>query len=100
MTSMSSSIHPNVRVDNPTHVINVTKQVLKVEMSPFDWSHNLICIAHIDEIIIGIVKFQVCYAYNYALVLDYLPRCKIIFFLKLFTKNCKCLLSTTHKFSS
>lgn len=56
---MSSSIHPTVRVDNPTHIINLTKQVLKVEMSPFEWSHNLICIAHADEIIVGIVKFQV-----------------------------------------
>lgn len=52
-------IHPNLKIDNPTHVINMSKQVFAVELSPFEWSHNLICIAHIDEVLIGSVKFQV-----------------------------------------
>ncbi|XP_054268472.1 nucleoporin Nup37 [Macrosteles quadrilineatus] len=51
-------IHSTVRIDSPTHVINLSEQVFKVEMSPFEWSHNLICVAHSDEIIIGTVKFQ------------------------------------------
>jgi hypothetical protein len=63
MMSMSSiiidKIHSTVRIDSPTHVINLPEQVLKVEMSPFEWSHNLISIAHTDEIVIGMVKFQV-----------------------------------------
>jgi len=62
MMSMSSiiidKIHSTVRIDSPTHVINLQEQVLKVEMSPFEWSHNLICIGLSDEIIIGLVKFQ------------------------------------------
>ncbi|XP_046673013.1 nucleoporin Nup37 [Homalodisca vitripennis] len=62
MMSMSSiiidKIHSTVRKDDPARVINLSKQVLKVEMSPFEWSHSLICIVHIDEIVVGVIKFQ------------------------------------------
>lgn len=59
MVKTSATINTNIKVDKPTHVIKMNKQVIKVEMSQFEWSHNLICVAHPDEIIIGIVKFQV-----------------------------------------
>lgn len=61
MMSMSSIIMDKTHSTptSNTRVVNLSKQVLKVEMSPFEWSHNLICIAHTDEIIVGMVRFQV-----------------------------------------
>lgn len=59
MMSMSSIIGD--KIHSSMRVVNLSKQVLKVEMSPFEWSHNLICIAHTDEIIIGMVRFQVMF---------------------------------------
>lgn len=62
MTSIIvDSIHSAMRIDNPAHVIDLPKQVMKVEFSPYEWSHNLICIAYPDEVIVGVVKFQVIY---------------------------------------
>lgn len=59
MMSMSSVIIDKTHSASNTRIVNLSKQVLKVEMSPFEWSHNLICIAHTDEIIVGMVRFQV-----------------------------------------
>lgn len=59
MMSMSSVIIDKPHSASNTRIVNLSKQVLKVEMSPFEWSHNLICIAHTDEIIVGMVRFQV-----------------------------------------
>lgn len=56
---MSSVIIDKTHSASNTRIVNLSKQVLKVEMSPFEWSHNLICIAHTDEIIVGMVRFQV-----------------------------------------
>lgn len=52
-------IHSTVKIDNPTHVIELPKQVMRVEMSPYEWSHNIMCIAYEDEIAIATIKFQV-----------------------------------------
>lgn len=57
MMSLSSIVID--KTTSNTRVVNLSKQVVKVEMSPFEWSHNLICIAHTDEIIVGMVRFQV-----------------------------------------
>lgn len=59
MMSMSSVILDKTHSASNTRIVNLSKQVLKVEMSPFEWSHNLICIAHTDEVIVGMVRFQV-----------------------------------------
>lgn len=59
MMSMSSVVIDKTHSASNTRIVNLSKQVLKVEMSPFEWSHNLICIAHTDEIIVGMVRFQV-----------------------------------------
>lgn len=56
---MSSVVIDKTHSASNTRIVNLSKQVLKVEMSPFEWSHNLICIAHTDEIIVGMVRFQV-----------------------------------------
>uniref|UniRef100_A0A1B6DC57 Nucleoporin Nup37 n=1 Tax=Clastoptera arizonana TaxID=38151 RepID=A0A1B6DC57_9HEMI len=59
MTSMLvDNLHSSIKIDNPVHVIDLPKQVIKVEFSPYEWSHNLIAIAYPDEINIGIIKFQ------------------------------------------
>lgn len=59
MMSISSVIIDKTHSASNTRIVNLSKQVLKVEMSPFEWSHNLICIAHTDEVIVGMVRFQV-----------------------------------------
>lgn len=59
MMSMSSVVIDKTHSPSNTRIVNLSKQVLKVEMSPYEWSHNLICIAHTDEIIVGMVRFQV-----------------------------------------
>lgn len=51
-------IHSTVKIDNPTHVIELPKQVMRVEMSPYEWSHNIMCIAYKDEIAVATIKFQ------------------------------------------
>lgn len=55
------SINLSVKVDHPTHVIHLPEQVIKVEFSPFEWSHSLICIVFSEKISVGVVKFQVGY---------------------------------------
>ncbi|RZF35924.1 hypothetical protein LSTR_LSTR008494 [Laodelphax striatellus] len=52
------NIHLNVKVNNPTHVMELPEQVVKVELSPFEWSHNLICIALPKLISVRVIKFQ------------------------------------------
>lgn len=47
----------------PTHTIDFTDQIFRVEFSPYEWSQNVICIALANKIAVGNVKFQV-YVYS------------------------------------
>jgi nuclear pore complex protein Nup37 len=47
----------------PTHTIDFTDQIFRVEFSPYEWSQNVICIALANKIAVGNVKFQV-YVYR------------------------------------
>lgn len=42
----------------PTHAIDFTDQIFRVEFSPYEWSQNIICIALANKIAVGNVKFQ------------------------------------------
>lgn len=42
-----------------SHLINFNDQIYCFEISPYDWSQNLICVAIRNKIIIGIIKFPV-----------------------------------------
>ncbi|XP_076647960.1 nuclear pore complex protein Nup37 [Halictus rubicundus] len=41
-----------------TFELKFSKQIYCVELSPYEWSQNLICIALAEEIVIGTIKFQ------------------------------------------
>lgn len=43
----------------PTFQLHFSKQIYCVELSPYEWSQHLICIALAEEIVIGTIKFQV-----------------------------------------
>lgn len=43
----------------PTFQLNFSKQIYCIELSPYEWSQQLICVALAEEIVIGTVKFQV-----------------------------------------
>ncbi|XP_015514813.1 nucleoporin Nup37 [Neodiprion pinetum] len=45
-------------VTPPTYKLNFSEQIYCVELSPYEWSQRLICIALTGKITIGIVKFQ------------------------------------------
>lgn len=53
------SLHLNIKVDNPTHVVRFPDKVITLEFSPFKWSHSLVCIAFPEKISVGEIKFQV-----------------------------------------
>lgn len=42
----------------PTFQLHFSKQIYCVELSPYEWSQHLICVALAEEIVIGTVKFQ------------------------------------------
>ncbi|XP_053999095.1 nucleoporin Nup37 [Hylaeus anthracinus] len=42
----------------PTFQLHFSKQIYCVELSPYEWSQQLICIALAEEIVIGTIKFQ------------------------------------------
>lgn len=43
----------------PSHTIDLEKQIYCFELSGYEWSQNLVCIAVQTKIILGIVKFPV-----------------------------------------
>ncbi|XP_043264492.1 nucleoporin Nup37 [Colletes gigas] len=43
---------------SPTFQLHFSKQIYCVELSPYEWSQHLICIALAEEIVIGTIKFQ------------------------------------------
>lgn len=43
----------------PTYQLHFSKQIYCVELSPYEWSQHLICVALAEEIVIGTIKFQV-----------------------------------------
>lgn len=47
------------KAPTPVHVLSFSDQVVCVEFSPYLWSHDLICVAFPDKIVVGTVKFQV-----------------------------------------
>ncbi|XP_043593911.1 nucleoporin Nup37 [Bombus pyrosoma] len=42
----------------PTYQLHFSKQIYCVELSPYEWSQHLICVALAEEIVIGTIKFQ------------------------------------------
>lgn len=49
----------NVKLDSPVHVVDLPKQVMAVEFSPFEWSQNVILLAFPKVISVASIKFQV-----------------------------------------
>lgn len=45
-------------VSPPTYKLDFAEQIYCVELSPYEWSQHLICIALTGKITVGIVKFQ------------------------------------------
>lgn len=43
----------------PTFKRNFFERIYCVELSPYEWSQHLICVALAKEIIVGTVRFQV-----------------------------------------
>lgn len=43
----------------PTYKLDFSEQIYCVELSPYEWSQHLICIALTRKITVGILKFQV-----------------------------------------
>lgn len=43
----------------PAHVISLDDQIQCFELSGYEWSQNLVCIAVQSKIILGIIKFPV-----------------------------------------
>ncbi|KAK7598173.1 hypothetical protein V9T40_006408 [Parthenolecanium corni] len=48
----------NVKLDSPVHVVDLPKQVMAVEFSPFEWSQNVILLAFPKVISVASIKFQ------------------------------------------
>lgn len=49
----------NLKLDSPVHVVDLPKQVMAVEFSPFEWSQNVILLAFPKVISVASIKFQV-----------------------------------------
>lgn len=43
----------------PTHSISLPEQIITFELSSYEWSQNLVCIALMDKLILGSVRFPV-----------------------------------------
>lgn len=52
-------------VTQPTTKLSFSEQIHCVELSPYEWSQHLICIALGEELIVGTVNFQVIYQWLY-----------------------------------
>lgn len=53
-------MHSTAKIEEPLHSIELPYQIRRVECSPYEWSHNVICIAFDGKVAIGVTKFQVC----------------------------------------
>ncbi|ETN67750.1 nucleoporin Nup37 [Anopheles darlingi] len=41
----------------PTHLITFPEQIITFELSPYEWSQNLVCIALLDKLVLGSARF-------------------------------------------
>lgn len=71
-------------VSLPTLKLSFNEQIHAVELSPFEWSQNLICIAFGEEIAVGEIKFQVNHCLN----------CFLLFYLSIHLFKTKTILNT------
>nr|XP_018917986.1 PREDICTED: nucleoporin Nup37 [Bemisia tabaci] len=54
----SERMHSTAKIEEPLHSIELPYQIRRVECSPYEWSHNVICIAFDGKVAIGVTKFQ------------------------------------------
>lgn len=43
----------------PTHSISFPDKIVAFELSSYEWSQNLLCVALADKLILGVVRFPV-----------------------------------------
>lgn len=46
-------------MQSPTHTINLNDQIFCFELSPYEWSQHLCCIAVQNKLILALIKFPV-----------------------------------------
>ncbi|XP_012265130.1 nucleoporin Nup37 [Athalia rosae] len=55
---INSTVMEEVLESPPTYKLNLAEQIYCVELSPYEWSQHLICVALTGKITIAIIKFQ------------------------------------------
>ncbi|KAL1122530.1 hypothetical protein AAG570_002861 [Ranatra chinensis] len=51
-------LHSTVRPDGPNYVLEMGSQVLDIEFSPYEWSHEVLAVAFVDKIMVASIKFK------------------------------------------